>query len=146
MTRFYEFHDSILKGIQQIDGDLCVSLRAIRTEWEDQDHEIGEKVYSQEIRLLLHKATMELDSENLPNWLLDGSYQAMATSVSNEKDIQVDLIPVSLVRGDHVQLRMEGMNEDTEEYISLLIKAESMKLEFVGEPELIGAMPPSLTK
>jgi hypothetical protein len=142
MAAFFEIHDSILKGIAWNGAQLRLSLRAVRDEWTE---EIGVglgKTYYQEIRLEIESAQMEVDSPNLPIWLLSGSYKA-ANQIANAEDIDRDSIPVSLVRADEIELQLEGMNEDTQEYITIKTRGESMSIAFLGEPEFLQDFPAS---
>jgi hypothetical protein len=85
---------------------------------------------------------MEVDSSNLPKWLLNGSYKA-AYQIANAEDIEKDSIPASLVRADEIELQLEGMNEDTHEYVTIKIRGKSMSIAFLGEPEFLQDFPAS---
>jgi hypothetical protein len=137
MAKFYEFHDSILEGIERVDSQMVLNLCAIRTEWDDLDRGIGGKVFRQQLTIVLQGAVVETDSPNLPDWLLDGEYRASRSTVVHPEDALEDMIPVSLTRAEDVHLRLAGMNQDTHEYVTVLIRAKLMKIEKSGEPEFI---------
>jgi hypothetical protein len=142
MAAFFEIHDSVLKGISENGSRVSLHLRAIRDEW---DGELGVglgKTYTQEVNLNIENAQMEVDSPNLPNWLLNGSYEA-GNQIANGEDIEEDCIPCSLVRADKIELQLEGMNEDTQEYITIKLRGESMSIEMLGEPEFLQSLPAS---
>jgi len=135
VPRIYEIHDSILHGIDREDAQVTVNLCAIRTEF-DESASVPGRAYRQEIKLTLKETTIEIDSGNLPNWLLNGHFR-YSRCTATSADIVDDEIPVSLTRAADVNLRLEGMNEDTQEYITIQINARSMTLEVLGEPEFI---------
>jgi hypothetical protein len=142
MAAFFEIHDSQLKELTWSGNRLSLKLHAVRDEWAG---EVGVgigKTYYQDIELLIQDAKMELDPPNLPLWLLDGAYRATA-QIANAQDIEEDCIPVSLVRADGIELRLEGMNEDTHEYITIKARGESMSLAILGEPEFLQDLPES---
>jgi hypothetical protein len=142
MAAFFEIHDSILKGVAWNGTQLSLSLRAVRTEWAE---ELGVglgKTYYQLIRVDIENAQMEVDSPNLPNWLLNGSYKA-ASQIANAEDIEEDSIPASLVQASGIELQLEGMNEDTHEYITIKARGRSMSVAFLGEPEFLQDFPAS---
>jgi hypothetical protein len=142
MAAFFEIHDSVLKGIGWNGTQLSLNLRAVRDEWAE---ELGVglgKTYYQEVRLEIDSAQMEVDSSNLPKWLLNGSYKA-AYQIANAEDIEKDSIPASLVRADEIELQLEGMNEDTHEYVTIKIRGKSMSIAFLGEPEFLQDFPAS---
>ena len=135
MPRIYEIHDTILHGIDRGDAQLVVNLCAIRTEF-DESGGSPSRLHKQEVRLTFRDAVMETDSQNLPNWLLNGSF-ACESCTADSADIVDGEIPVSLARATNVDVRLEGMNEETQEYISIQINAPIMTLEAFGEPEFI---------
>lgn len=136
MARFYEIHDSILNGIERDSEHLIVRLRAIRTEVTNSNGSETMKMFRQEIKLVIEQGTFEVDSPNLPNWLLDGHFK-YASLIADSEDLLEDLIPVSLVSARDVQLRLEGMNEDTQEYIAIAISGSLMTLHQLGDPAFI---------
>lgn len=136
MAKIYEFHDSILHAIERHEERLLVKLRATRTEFDEPNLSGMSKLYCQEIKLILDDATIEVDSSTLPNWLLDGAFKA-EESTADAEDRVGDEIPVSLRQASGVELRLEGMNEDTHEYITIKIKAASLSIESIGEPEFL---------
>jgi hypothetical protein len=135
MPKIYEIHDTILHSIDREDAQVVVRLRAIRTEF-DESGDSSSRCYRQEVKLLFKSAVMETDSQNLPNWLLDGSF-ACERCTADSADIVEGVFPASLTHATNVDVRLEGMNEDTQEYISIQIHAPIMTLEALGEPEFI---------
>lgn len=136
MAAFFEIHDSILNGIAWNETRLSLNLRAVRLEWTEALGVGLGKTYYQEVRLDIDSAQMEVDSPNLPNWLLSGSYTAVK-QIAHEEDIEKDLIPASLVRAEEIDLQLEGMNEDTHEYITIKTRGKSMSIVLLGEPEFL---------
>ncbi len=140
MAAFFEIHDSQLKGISWNGSQLSLRFRAVRNEWTERIGVGTGKTYYQDIELLIQDAEMDLDSPNLPIWLLDGSYRA-ASQIAGAEDIEDGYIPASLVRADEAELQLEGMNEDTQEYIAVRARGGSMTLVFLGEPEFLQDLP-----
>jgi|GEM_PF-4554021 len=142
MAAFFEIHDSQLKGVSWSGNRLSLRLHAFRDEWADGIGVGTGKTYYQDIEILIQDAKIEPDSINLPVWLLNGAYRA-ATQIANAEDIVEDCIPVSLVRADGIELQLEGMNEDTQECITIKVQGESMSLAILGEPEFLQDFPAS---
>jgi ribose 5-phosphate isomerase len=142
MAAFFEIHDSQLKGVSWNGNRLSLRLHAVRDQWANGIGVGTGKTYYQDIELLIQGAKMEPDSLNLPVWLLNGAYKA-AAQIANAEDIEEDCIPVSLVRADGIELQLEGMNEDTQEYITIKAQGESMSLAILGEPEFLQDFPAS---
>ncbi|MGD0729877.1 MAG: hypothetical protein ABR956_01340 [Terracidiphilus sp.] len=142
MAAFFEIHDTQLMGISWNSSQLSLRLHAVRNEWAEEIGVGTGKTYYQDIELLVEDAKMEVDSPNLPNWLLDGSYRA-ANQIANVEDIEKDCIPCSIERADEVELQLEGMNEDTQEYITIKIQGKSMSVAFAGEPRFLQDFPSS---
>lgn len=136
MAEFYEFHDSILNKVEWNQQRLVLHLSALRTVWPQSPGEGEASIFRQEIQIMIEDASMEVDSDNVPNWLLDGSFQAGSQEAEAE-DTYYDLIPASLSRADNVQLRLEGMNEDTHEYIVMQICGKSMSIAPLGGAEFM---------
>jgi hypothetical protein len=63
--------------------------------------------------------------------------------MANAEDIEKDSIPASLVQAEGIELQLEGMNEDTHEYITIKTRGESMSVVFLGEPEFLQDFPAS---
>jgi hypothetical protein len=114
MAGFFEIHDSQLKGVSWSGNRLSLGLHAVRDQWADGIGVGTGKTHYQDIELLIEDAKMEPESLNLPVWLLSGAYR-VAAQIANAEDIEVDCIPVSLVRADGIELQLEGMNEDSQE-------------------------------
>jgi hypothetical protein len=142
MAAFFEIHDSQLRSISWNASQLCLTLHAVRDEWSERIGFGTGKTYYQDIELLIQDAKMEVDSPNLPNWLLNGSYKA-ANQIADAEDIEEDCIPCSLERADDIELQFEGMNEDTQEYIIIKIQGKSMSIAFGGDPQFLQDLPAS---
>jgi hypothetical protein len=136
VARFYETHDSILNSTEREAEHQIVSLEAIRMEVINSSDSKLKKMFRQEIKLIIEQATLEVDSANLPNWLLDGHFK-YANLIANSDNVIEDQIPVSLVSARDAQLRPEGMNEDTRECISISIRGSLVTIQALGDPVFI---------
>jgi len=86
VARFYETHDSILNSTEREAEHQIVSLEAIRMEVINSSDSKLKKMFRQEIKLIIEQATLEVDSANLPNWLLDGHFK-YANLIANSDNV-----------------------------------------------------------
>jgi len=140
MTAFFEIHDSVLRQMSRSEHGFTLRLQAIRHELASPEMEDGHDVFTQEIELELEGATIENKPPPMPMWLLDGFFRAEHHDGKAE-DEGTGCIPATLKRAEGFRLRLEGMNEDNQEYGSIEIHGESMKLVALSEPKFLEKFP-----
>lgn len=134
LPSFYAIRDSILVSIEQDAPHIAIHLRAIRNEAED-GKAAAPSLLRQEIRLAFENAQMEIDSSNLPTFLLEGSFSCQALNTDQPAIATENIIPADMHSATGVKLSLSGLLEDSGEYITINVRAESLKLEPLGAPE-----------
>jgi hypothetical protein len=135
MQRFYEIHDSLLQSIEQDEERVTINLRALRSELERGGAELPSNLFRQEIRLILDGAELTVDSPNLPSWLMEGSFTADTLDADCADCTDENKIPVSLRSARGVELVLSGLHEGSGEFVTIRVRANSLTLEPLGEPQ-----------
>ena len=134
MAEFYEFHDSILTGIERQPGHLVIKLKAYRHSWPDG---LGEGVGTggyQPIEIAIEKGTVEPEIPPCPLWILDGSLTADGIQAAPD-DLVDSEIPASLIGSGSVVIQVGGLNEEMQEYFSIVVRGKSARIIQKGTPE-----------
>ncbi|MDE3201600.1 MAG: hypothetical protein KGN79_11850 [Acidobacteriota bacterium] len=134
MPSFYAIRDSILVAIEQDAPHVSIHLRAIRNEAND-GKAAAPGLLRQEIRLAFENAEMEIDSSNLPTYLLEGSFSCESVDTDQPGIATENVIPATIHSATGVKLSLSGLLEDSGEYITINVNSESLKLEPLGAPE-----------
>jgi hypothetical protein len=135
MLKFYEFKDSLLESIEQDAERVSIKLRAVRSEIERSAQELPPTLYRQEIRLVLDGAELTVEAPNLPSWLMEGSFAADTLDADCTDCTEEGTIPVSLRTARGVELVLAGLHEGTGDYVTIRVRAKSLALEALGEPQ-----------
>lgn len=134
MPKYYEIHDSLLESLDQEGDRVSIRLRAVRTEIA-KDGPPAPNHFRQEIRLVLDGAQLTIDSPNLPSWLLEGKFHC-ETSDAEKSDCGKEAnIPASLRSAQKVELVLAGLHEGSGDFVTIGVKANSLTLEKLGEPQ-----------
>ena len=134
MPSFYVIRDSILQSIEQDAARITVNLRAIRNDLQEGQN-APSNLLRQDIRLIFDNAQMEIDSSNLPTWLLEGSFRCDTLDAGQPGVPTGSFIPATLCSATGVHLVLSGLLEDSGEYITIDIRSDSLTLEQLREPE-----------
>jgi hypothetical protein len=134
VTSFYAIRDSILVSIEQDAPHVTIHLRAIRNDAQD-GKAAASGLLRQEIRLIFENAQMEIDSSNLPTWLLEGSFSCETLDTDQPGISTENVIPANMHSATGVKVALSGLLEDSGEYITINVRSESLKLEPLGAPE-----------
>ncbi len=134
MSSFYAIRDSILVSVEQDAPRVTIHLRALRKD-APEGQAAPSNLLRQEIRLVFENAQMEIDSSNLPTFLLEGSFRCDSVDTDEPGVSTKNVIPASIRSATGVQLELSGLLEDSGEYITINLRAESLKLEPLGAPE-----------
>ncbi|UWZ85614.1 hypothetical protein [Occallatibacter riparius] len=135
MLKFYEFNDSLLESIEQDAERVSIKLRAVRVETERSAQELPPILYRQEIRLVLDGAALTVDSPNLPSWLMEGTFTADTIDADCSDCPDENTLPVSLRSAQGVELVLAGLHEGSGDFVTIRVKAKSLALEQLAEPE-----------
>jgi hypothetical protein len=134
MQKYYEIHDSLLESLEQEGDRVSIRLRVVRTEIEN-DGPPAPNHFRQEIRLSLEGAQLTVDSSNLPSWLLEGTFRC-ETSDAEKADCGTEgTIPASLYSAQNVDLVLAGLHEGSGDFVTIRVKANSLVLDVLGEPQ-----------
>jgi hypothetical protein len=134
VSSVYAIRDSILESIEQDAARVTLNLRAIRNDAPD-GKSAAPNLLRQQIRLVFEGAQMEIDSSNLPTWLLEGSFRCDELG-DGQPGVQVaNAIPASLRSAAGVHLVLSGLLEDSGEYITIDLRSETLTLEPLRAPE-----------
>lgn len=134
MPSFYAIRDSILQSIEQDAARIIVNLRAIRNDVQE-GQTVPSSLLRQDIRLIFDNAQMEIDSANLPTWLMEGSFRCDSLDAGQSGSPAGSAIPASLCSATRAHLVLSGLLEDSGEYITIDIRSDSLTLEQLREPE-----------
>jgi hypothetical protein len=136
MAEFYEFHDSILEGMEHLDGKLVLRFRAyLHLQPEDQ----GEDAWTgwvQRIEVTLDDPVVELPFLHYPVQIYEGSLKAAHIDARPE-DIVGDEIPASLRSACNVEICIFGQGCNGEEYKDMVVQGASAAITFKGEPKFV---------
>jgi hypothetical protein len=135
MLKCYEFKDSLLESIHQDASRVSINLRAVRSEIERSAAELPPTLYRQEIRLVLDGAEMTVDSPNLPSWLMEGTFTTDTLDADCADCTDENTIPVSLRSASGVELVLSGLHESSGDFVTIHVRANSLTLEPLGEPQ-----------
>jgi hypothetical protein len=137
MQKCYEFKDSLLESLEQDADRVSINLRAVRSEIERTAAELPPTLFRQEIRLVLDGADMNVDSPNLPSWLMEGSFCADTLDGEPADCTEENTIPVSLRSAHGVELVLAGLHEGSGDFVTIRVRANSLTLKPMGEPETL---------
>jgi hypothetical protein len=135
MLMCYEFNDSLLESLDQDADRVTINLRAVRSEIERAAAELPPTLYRQEIRLVLDGADLNVDSPNLPTWLMEGSFTADTIDADCADCTFENTIPVSLRSAGGVELVLAGLHEGSGDFVTIRVKAKSLALKALAEPQ-----------
>ncbi|MDR3746831.1 MAG: hypothetical protein P4M04_01515 [Acidobacteriota bacterium] len=134
MQKFYEIHDSLLESLDQEGERVSIRLRAVLTETENANAPAPNH-FRQEIRLVLDGAQLTIDSPNLPSWLLEGAFRCETSDAEKTDGGAEETIPASLRSAKSVELVLAGLHEGSGDFVTISVKANSLALEQLGEPQ-----------
>jgi hypothetical protein len=134
MPKFYEIHDSLLQALDQ-DGDrVSIQLRALLAKVEEGRQQAPEYL-RQDIRLVCEGAELTVDSLNLPSWLMEGSFRAEEQDSESTGEGVKGRIPALLRSARGVELVLAGLHEESGDFVTIRVRANSLRLEQLGEPQ-----------
>jgi len=136
MTRFFDFHDSILTAVEFEESSITICMKAILTVWEGGVGTGAGTIFSQSLKMRIEEASAEGTFDNFPVWLYDGAFKA-AKTVTSQEDVPIGAIPDSLTRAEEVELTLEGEDETTGDYGTMRISGRRASIERYGEPVFI---------
>jgi hypothetical protein len=134
MPNFFEINDSLLESLDQDGERVSIRLRAVRKEFE-KDARYPSKHLRQEILLVLDGAELAIDSSNLPSWLIEGSFRSESSDAAPDDSGREGTIPASLRSASGAELVLAGLHEGTGDFVTIRVKAKSLSLETLGEPQ-----------
>jgi hypothetical protein len=136
MTRFFDFHDSILTAVEFEKSSVIIRMKAILTVWEGGPGTGVGTIFSQNLEMRIEEASVEGGFANFPVWLHDGAFKA-AKTIPPQEDVSFEFIPASLSSAEGVELRLEGEDETTCDYGTMRISGQRASVELSGEPVFI---------
>lgn len=127
MAEFYEFHDSILTGIERQPGHLILKLKAYRHSWPDGVGEgTGTGCY-QPIEIAIEEGTVEPEIPPCPIWILEGTLTADDMQAAPDDLVGAE-IPASLMGSGSVVIQVGGIHEETHESFRIVVRGESARI------------------
>lgn len=134
MRKFYEIHDSLLQALEQEGDRVSIRLRALLARVEEGKEQAPEYL-RQDIRLVCDGAELTVDSSNLPSWLMEGSFHADTEDADAADQGVKGTIPASLRSASGVELVLAGLHEESGDFVTIRVRAKSLRLEPLGEPQ-----------
>jgi hypothetical protein len=134
MPNLFEINDSLLESLDQDGERVSIRLRAVRKEFEKGARHLSNHL-RQEIRLVLDGAELSIDSSSLPSWLIEGSFRSTANDAETDDLGREGTIPASLRSASGVELVLAGLHEGTGDFVTIRVRANSLTLETLGEPQ-----------
>ena len=136
MAEFYEFHDSILEGMEHLDGKLTLRFEAyLHLQPEDQPEDTWTG-WTQRIEIKLDEPVIESAFIHYPVQIYDGSLKAAHIDARLE-DIVGDEIPASLRSASEVEICIFGQGGDGDEYKDMVIRGKSATITSKEVPKFI---------
>jgi hypothetical protein len=135
MIAYFEIHDSILEHVSETDRLVTLRLSAFRNECDSLESDLDGNGGYQEIQIEIDGAALSRSSSHTPVWLLDGDFQADQHDGKPEDVVSAGCIPASLTWALGVRLKLEGMDEDNNEHVTVEIEGKSMKLIPLSAPD-----------
>jgi hypothetical protein len=136
MAEFYEFHDSILEGMENRDGKLVLRFNAYRHLRPDELDEDSWTGWTQKIEITVDDATVESEFIHFPVQIYDGSLTATRI-VAHPEDICDTDIPASLSSTSDLEIKIFGQGDDGEEYKDMVVRGANAAITFKGEPKFV---------
>src|SRR6266567_9011130 len=136
MTKFFDFHDSILIAVDFKRATVTLRMKAILVVWEGEVGSSSGTSFSQVIEIRIENASVEGSFANFPVWLYDGAFSA-ARTIPVQEDVPSEAIPASLSSAEEVGLRLEGEDDVSGDYGIMNIRGSRASIELHGEPEFI---------
>jgi hypothetical protein len=133
MAEFYEFHDSILEGIESSDGKLVLRFKAYL---HLQPNELDERSWTgwtQRIAITVDNPVVESAFNHFPVQIYDGSLEA-ANLEARPEDIVGTEIPASLCSTSKLEIKIFGCGSDGDEYKDMVIRGTSAGITSKKEP------------
>ncbi|HUB51533.1 MAG TPA: hypothetical protein VL986_05270 [Terracidiphilus sp.] len=136
MAEFYEFHDSYLEAIDHIEGRLVLRMKAYRHTWPGEAG-VGEGTgWFQEIVITVENPTIISNLKAFPLQVLDGSLKGENIECE-EADRVGDQIPSSLRGSGEIEIRIEGIVEQTEEFGSATVRGTAAAITSRGPAQFV---------
>jgi hypothetical protein len=136
MAEFYEFHDSILEGMENRDGKLVLRFKAYRHLRPDELDEDSWTGWTQKIEITVDDAIVESEFVHFPVQIYDGSLTATRI-VAHPEDICGAEIPASLSSTSDLEIKIFGQGDDGEEYKDMVVRGDTAAITFKGEPKFV---------
>jgi hypothetical protein len=133
MAEFYEFHDSVLEGMESTDGKLVLRFKAYL---HPQPNELDERSWTgwtQRIAITVDNPIVESAFIHFPVQIYDGSLEA-AHLEARPEDIVGTEIPASLSSTSKLEIKIFGCGSDGDEYKDMVIRGTSAAITSKREP------------
>lgn len=136
MAEFYEFHDSALESIENLDHRLILRFDAylhLHPGDQGEDEWTG---WKQRVELTVNDPVVESAFTSYPVYIYAGHLKASQID-SRPEDIVGTEIPASLNLALNVEVHIFGQGHNGEEYKNMRVRGSSAAITFKGEPKFV---------